>query len=262
MSAHDLAWLRIPSDTCKGIYDNNKSASMVDATADAWKTLDWSGCDLGGKVVCVDDRGEDLSCHYFNYPFEYDFPRVWEAVIRHLKPSRCLLTNNADVVVHLIRNVARGRAAAKYINADMRGLSEASVNSLGLILDSYDEVAACSGTYNGCQLPDCGCVEGVFSAEAVDPSGKDVVWGYVADVFTTAREMKANYSLFQTPGYSPKFCKFECLSHANKTVNEYRTEIARSLTSLLLRETSHKASHKSPHSSPLYKKKREVTMTN
>ncbi|EZG43639.1 putative transmembrane protein [Gregarina niphandrodes] len=226
MSAHELALLRIPSDTCKGIYDNNKNASMVDATADAWKTLDWSGCDLGGKVVCVDDRGEDLSCHYFNHPFKHDFPRVWEAVIRHLKPARCLLTNNADLDVRYIRNLARGRAAAKYITADIGGISDESLNALGLTLDWYYGTAACSGTYNDCQLPDCGCVEGRFSAEAVDPSGKDVVWGYVTDFFTTAEEMKGNYSLFQTPGYSPKFCKFECFNPDPETLEGYGNRVA------------------------------------
>ncbi|EZG43131.1 hypothetical protein GNI_186200, partial [Gregarina niphandrodes] len=122
MSAHDLAWMKIPSDTCKHIYDNNKNASMVDATADAWKTLDWSRCDLGGKVVCVDDRSEDLSCHYFNYPFNCDLPRVWEAVIHHLKPSRCLITNNADLDAVYLHKLVRARAAGMWVNADSSGI--------------------------------------------------------------------------------------------------------------------------------------------
>ncbi|EZG57374.1 hypothetical protein GNI_097810 [Gregarina niphandrodes] len=239
MSAHDLAWLRIPSDTCKGIYDNNKNASMVDATADGWKTLDWSSCMWGGKVVCVDDRGEDLSCHYFNHPFKHDFPRVWEAVIRHLKPARCLLADHGDIKPNYLYHLARGRAAAEWLGSDIYGIVQQRLYSaLGLPFGWQLPVFPCSGVYNACQLPKdgCRCIEGRFSAEAVGPSEEDVIWGDVTDFFTTAAEMKRNYSLFQTPGYSPKSCTYVCRDYNIRSLDEYRSV----LTSFHRRTTNKK----------------------
>ncbi|EZG56873.1 hypothetical protein GNI_100220 [Gregarina niphandrodes] len=232
MSAHELASLRIPSETCKGIYDNKKNASMVGATADAWKTLDWSSCIWGGKVVCVDERGEDLSCHYFYHPFKYDLARVWEAVVRYLKPSRCLITNNAELDAN-VRQLdfhvrVRGRAAANWINADLPDTWQQKLhNELGLSFSSQRTDPGCSGTYNACQLPKegCRCIEGRFNADAVGPSEEDVAWGYVTDFFVAAKEMKGNYSLFQALGYSPKSCKFECFNSKIRTISGYRKEL-------------------------------------
>ncbi|EZG57064.1 hypothetical protein GNI_099560, partial [Gregarina niphandrodes] len=174
MSAHELASLRIPSETCKGIYDNKKNATMVDAAAGAWETLDWNSCFWGGKVVCVDDPGEDLSCHYFNHPFKYDLARVWEAVTRHLKPSRCLITNNTDLNETglgegFLLTLTRGLFAAQWIHADLSNTTQQELhNELGLSFGLHYVDPACSGNYNVCQLPKdgCRCVEGRFVALA------------------------------------------------------------------------------------------------
>ncbi|EZG57347.1 hypothetical protein GNI_097920 [Gregarina niphandrodes] len=227
MSARDLAELRIPWKTCEGVYDRTKknNVSLVDATADAWKTLDWIG---DGKVVCVDDRGEDLSCHYFNDPFQYDLPSVWEAVVRFQKPSKCLLADNSDVWRGYLHHLARGRAAAKWIQMDIYDISEYDLEyELGYSFSAQEPDKGCSKTYDLCEIPSnkCHCVEAAFSVEAQTVSGKNVNGGVVRDFLMTPQQMKRKHSLFRREGYTVKSCGIDCLKHRAEPLEDYKNRV-------------------------------------
>ncbi|EZG43573.1 putative transmembrane protein, partial [Gregarina niphandrodes] len=95
LSGYELATLRVPPGTCNDAFHRMKPQSMVKAAPGGWKTLDWSQVG-GGNIVCTDENGQDVTCHYFGEPFKYDLPTVWDAVNYYVKPYQCLFTDNGD----------------------------------------------------------------------------------------------------------------------------------------------------------------------
>ncbi|EZG43420.1 putative transmembrane protein [Gregarina niphandrodes] len=230
LSGYELATLRVPDGTCNDALHRMKPQSMVKAAPGGWKALDWSQVN-GGKVVCTDENGQDVTCHYFGEPFKYDLPTVWDAVNHYLKPYQCLFTENQkDPGQELEYKGGRARGIAKWLGADIYGFAGWDLWRVGYMAETLNEGANTRTQYGRQVIPTsycdsngptcrtnlseyCQCDMIEMSTVATTPSGTTIRWGSVKDYFTNQTELAKHYTLFQRKEYKLTNCRIKCYRH-------------------------------------------------
>ncbi|EZG60552.1 putative transmembrane protein, partial [Gregarina niphandrodes] len=214
ISAQELAVLKAGS--CREAFADLK-APLIEATMNGWEQLDWSDCaDSGGWVICTDDRSSISECYSFGFPYRFDFPTVWEAVVHRLKPSKCSFRCNKRLVAYR-KYLQRGWVLTESIGEDPFRSSERHIHDVGLAypgLDYYGQ-SGCSQRYEDHCEPrisgaDCYCPEATFWANVTAPSGKKIRWGTINHINTYAEDLIRYYTAFKRRGYKVTQCGFEC----------------------------------------------------
>ncbi|EZG44585.1 hypothetical protein GNI_145840 [Gregarina niphandrodes] len=194
-----------------------KPQSMVKAAPGGWKTLDWSQVN-GGKVICADENGQDMTCHYFGDPFKYDLPTVWDAVNYYLEPYQCLFTDNGNIGDRLEYRGGRARGIGKWVGKDLYGCSDSDALLVGFLVQRQSNGRGCDSDGPTCRTnvsEHCQCQDIELSAEAATPSGTIIKWGKVRDYFTNQTDLVKYYTLFQRKEYKLTNCHVKCLKDGN-----------------------------------------------
>ncbi|EZG60554.1 hypothetical protein GNI_090300 [Gregarina niphandrodes] len=224
ISAQELAVLK--EGSCREAFADLK-APLIEATMKGWEQLDWSDCvDGGGWVICTDDRSSISECYRFGYPYRFDFPTVWEAVVHRLKPAKCSFRCNEGNTEYRMF-LQRGWVLVESIGEDPFRSSEAHVHQVGLAypgLDGY-RPNRCGQSYGYPCEPhisgaDCYCPEATFWADVTTPSGKSIRWGKINHVNTYAEDLLRYYSVFKRPGYNVTQCDFRCRRLQRKSYDD------------------------------------------
>ncbi|EZG43256.1 putative transmembrane protein [Gregarina niphandrodes] len=252
LSGYELATLRVPSGSCNDAFHRMKPQSMVKAAPGGWKTLDWSQVS-GGKVICTDENGQDMTCHYFGDPFKYDLPTVWDAVNYYLKPYQCLFTDNGDTGIRLEYRGGRARGVAKWVGGDLYGFDDARAHEVGYLVTHLNKgpivlfnkiiqqdipVTYCDSDGPTCRTnvsEHCQCQIIELSAEATTPSGTNIRWGTVRDYFTNQTDLVKYYTLFQRKEYKLTNCHVTCWrdsvpkEHREETIRYFASDFGQKL---------------------------------
>ncbi|EZG51265.1 putative transmembrane protein [Gregarina niphandrodes] len=258
ISESELAALRVPMAVCKKAYkfvegwspssnelDTRKlvtedgrsnevlTTPMMPATTDGWRKLDWGRCyGNGGKIVCSEMSSyPHLRCHYYEHPYRYDFPTVWEAIVRYLKPSKCSFQcNNQErpilggaLNVSETRELLLSRFGAEIAGSipgiDTHGLSGEQLQKLGLQVEmlmtkskpcSHWEMQAKPPYRAHVALPGCNCTSAKLSCFVETPLKGRTYWGSVGDLHTVEEALTQYYTAFKRPGHVVTDCGFEC----------------------------------------------------
>ncbi|EZG50739.1 hypothetical protein GNI_125210 [Gregarina niphandrodes] len=222
-----LVSLRIPTHDCEKEYEEviagKAPIAMVVATMDKWSDLDWSKCsDYGGSIVCAE--GDGVNCHHFGTPYKFDFPTVWQGVVRYLKPALCSFQcNNGFVDNGRGFDVNNSRLAKEIavpiLDLDLDRATDEQLDQLGVEVGQWLKLNnTCSYnrdcTPGNCRaqvaLPGCTCAWTLFECTVKTPAGNDVNWGRTSDFNSAEERLAPYYTAFKRHDYVVKKCRFQC----------------------------------------------------
>ncbi|EZG44014.1 putative transmembrane protein [Gregarina niphandrodes] len=252
LSGYELATLRVPSGTCKETLHRSKTQTVVRAEVGGWRMLDWSELSEGGQIVCTDENGLNLNCHYFGAPSKFDFPTVWDAINLYVKPYQCLAASNPKSQKHEVEYYGgRARGVARYVGGDLYGLSDDHLEQLGLKVVQLNPLSSvqwegtevypksdCNTDGPTCRTnisEHCQCEMIEMYAHAITPSGKTIHWGSTKDYFTNQTDLAKYYTLFQRKGYKPVYCHVKCWRdpqpalHREHSKNFFRNDLGQQI---------------------------------
>ncbi|EZG78293.1 putative transmembrane protein [Gregarina niphandrodes] len=212
ISESELASLTVPEDICAA---RNITSGYVIAHSDNWGLLKWSDCaDNGGHIAC----GKDTMCYYYGYPFKFDGPTVFKAVVQYRGPDGCSMRcNEGDLARDLYHNRVAEGVGRSIPGVDFGHASDRQKRLLGREIDKHlkrNDQCSYFNPEDGCRprlaRPQCTCTKARYASKFYDPEGKLGPWATQLDFNTTEDRFAPYHTPHKVPGYVTHECIFDC----------------------------------------------------